>query len=125
MQDGEPGGLAVRRCQAGGSWNTPDFRQCRDSELDCYTCFTVHLTESFSALPYLTINVFRPSQTQLGSSTVIVEQGRAINIGCSYQSVFFDEELTTWFQIVNGEEVRGERRRKFFNCWYLNTPSSS
>ena len=79
----------------------------------------------FSALPYLTINVFQPSQTQLGSSTVIVEQGRAIDIDCSYQSVFFDEELTTWFQIVNGEEVRGERRRKILNCWYLNTPSSS
>ena len=34
VQDGQPGGVAVRRCQAGGSWNTPDFSQCRDSESD-------------------------------------------------------------------------------------------
>ena len=33
VQDGQPGGFALRYCQTGGVWGEVDFSQCRDSKL--------------------------------------------------------------------------------------------
>ena len=75
-------------------------------------------------LPYLSVNVLKPSQRQ-SASTVVVEQGRSVDIECTARSVFGFEPIT-WLQIVDGEEVRGEMNTGILETvCYLNSHFSS